>query len=359
MIERRMTSTVLSNPSQLVLRNADLLSGRRLLIVGMPDDGLVPALWAESGTSQLQGLTRDFSVFGSLAPAWPSEHLHFGSVLADSQHQPYDGVLIFLQKSRPLMEFWLDMVLSVLAPQGRVWLVGENAGGIKSWRKRLKHYFSEVQSLDSARHCGLLEGCAAFATGHAFNPGKYFTSYSVSLNGQDRRVFSLPGVFSHGRLDRGSALLVETFKGIQAKKTVLDFGCGAGVLAAALAAELPEAALTLVDSDALALESSHKTLEDNQVASFRVLASDGLAEVKGVFELIVSNPPFHQGIHTEYAVSERFLVDSYRHLTVGGELRIVANSFLQYPPIIKRIFGQCETLASRDGFSVYGAIRRG
>ncbi len=355
-----MISEVLSNPSQLVMRNSQALQSDRLLMVGMPADGLAGALLSEQVAAELAGLTRDFSVFRKQAQFWPSQEKHclsFSTVLADNRQTLYDGVLVFLQKSKPLMDFWLDMILSVLAPDGRVWLVGENNEGIKSWRKRLKNHFEDAISLDSARHCGLLEATGPVKSAGQFNSTDYFKQYDVATSVGEIKVSSLPGVFSHGRLDKGTEVFLSTFDDLAGKKQVLDFGCGAGIIGAAVAAKLPDAELTLVDCDALAVESSKRTMTENGVNHYNVFASDGLSEVSGRFDLILSNPPFHQGVKTHYEVTEQFLAQSWRHLNKGGELRIVANSFLRYEPIISRTFGHCDILVTRNGFSVYRARR--
>ena len=41
----------------------------------------------------------------------------------------------------------------------------------------------------------------------------------------------------------------------------------------------------------------------------------------------------------------------------GGELRLVANSFLKYPPLIEQHLGPCKTLIEADGFRIYSARR--
>ena len=41
----------------------------------------------------------------------------------------------------------------------------------------------------------------------------------------------------------------------------------------------------------------------------------------------------------------------------GGELRLVANSFLKYPPLIEQHLGPCRSLAEGDGFRIYSARR--
>ncbi len=263
-------------------------------------------------------------------------------------------MLIFLQKSKALTDFWLEMVISCLPAGVPVWLVGENDEGIKSWKKRLKQNFAAVRSVDNARHCVLLEACEPVAESAGFALEKRFETFAVKAGAVEMTIASLPGVFSHGRLDQGTRLLLETLDAVPGAK-VLDFGCGAGVISAYIHHLPGQHHFTLLDNDALALASSQKTMESNGCQSFAVVASDGLAAVSGSFDLIISNPPFHKGVKTHYEVTERFLVESRQLLSPGGELRIVANSFLRYSPIILQTFGHCETLLSKDGFTVYRA----
>ncbi|WP_330926383.1 class I SAM-dependent methyltransferase [Candidatus Sororendozoicomonas aggregata] len=353
-----MTTHVFSNPSQLILRNSEVIQARRLLVLAPPVDALGTALLEQGCAREVIGLTPDYAAYYRLCPVWGRngrrQRLVYGTDLTAKQEKPFDGVLIFLKKSKPLMDFWLDYVVTILAPDARVWLVGENNEGIKSWRKRLMRHFPDVVSLDSARHCGLLEASGQQEVVPVFQRDSYWQHYPVRAGGKTFNSYSLPGVFSHGRLDKGTAVLLETFGQFSARR-ILDFGCGAGIISAALGQLQPESHFTLVDSDALALASSERTLFENGLNNVEVLPSDGLQAVKGTFDLIVSNPPFHQGVKTHYDVTEQFLAQSKKHLNRGGELRVVANSFLRYEPIIVSTFGVCETMLTKDGFSVYRA----
>ena len=352
-----MNSDSLSNTSQLVLRNDEWLRSDKMLLLGLPADDLASQLLQEGVAGEIHALTRDFSVYRLIRSSWnrggERQSLTYGPVLPDLQ-QSFDGILVFLQKSKPLTDFWLEMALSVLTPGGCIWLVGENGEGIKSWRKRLKNSFGVVKNLDNARHCSLLE-----ASGPLSQPGRFqledgYSGFNLEVGQQALKLFSLPGVFSHGRVDQGTQVLLDTFDHKPSGR-VLDFGCGAGVISAYLGLENSDSRFTLVDCDALALESARRTMADNGIDQFETVASDGLSEVSGQFELIVSNPPFHQGVKTHYAVTEQFLEQSADLLVKGGELRIVANSFLRYEPIIVKAFGHCQTLMTRNGFSVYQA----
>ena len=73
---------------------------------------------------------------------------------------------------------------------------------------------------------------------------------------------------------------------------------------------------------------------------------------------ILSNPPFHVGVHTDYHATENLLQKAVKHLKSGGELRLVANSFLRYQPLIEEHLGPCRVKAEGQGFRIYSAKRR-
>ena len=111
---------------------------------------------------------------------------------------------------------------------------------------------------------------------------------------------------------------------------------------------------TCTDVSALAAYATTQTLALNGVNGSALL-SDGLANVTGKFELIISNPPFHTGIATDYTVAEQFLSGAKQHLTKQGKLTIVANCFLKYPPILEAQFGSYQVVHKTNKFSVYSS----
>ncbi|MGE8332771.1 MAG: methyltransferase, partial [Pseudomonas putida] len=54
---------------------------------------------------------------------------------------------------------------------------------------------------------------------------------------------------------------------------------------------------------------------------------------------------------------ENLLKKSAGHLRKGGEMRLVANSFLRYQPLIEGALGNCQVRADADGFRIYQATR--
>ncbi|MBE3672199.1 16S rRNA (guanine1207-N2)-methyltransferase [Pseudoalteromonas paragorgicola KMM 3548] len=108
------------------------------------------------------------------------------------------------------------------------------------------------------------------------------------------------------------------------------------------------------DVSALATYATQQTLKLNNING-EALLSDGLKSINGKFDLIISNPPFHTGIATDYTVAETFLANAKQHLTKLGKLNIVANSFLKYPPILETQFESYQTVFKNNKFAVYSS----
>lgn len=326
--------------SEVLLRQADLFTGP-LLLAGLPADDLLSQLPGAHGWSWHAGDSAQLN-------ARFSGRCHFGTAPA-SDIQIHAAVL-FLPKSRELTDYLLTTLAAELSGKS-LFLVGEKRAGVERAAKQLAA-FGQPRKLDSARHCQLwqvrVDHCPARPDLHSLAQ-----HYELELPDGALNVLTLPGVFSHGRLDVGSALLLEHLDDLPSGH-ILDFGCGAGVLGASLKRRYPESDITLLDVDAFALESSRLTLEANGLKA-DVIGGDGIDAAPHNLTAILTNPPFHQGVHTHYQATEHLLRQAHSHLITKGELRLVANSFLKYPPLIEQHLGPCETLAERDGFRIYRA----
>ncbi|MFU0838984.1 MAG: Ribosomal RNA small subunit methyltransferase C [Pseudomonas fragi] len=138
---------------------------------------------------------------------------------------------------------------------------------------------------------------------------------------------------------------------------MLDFGCGAGVLGAAVKRRYPHNNVTLLDVDAFATASSRLTLAANGLEG-EVITGNGIDARAHGLEHDSEQPAFPcRGTH-RYHATENLLQKAVKHLKSGGELRIVANSFLRYQPLIEEHFGACSVKAEGQGFRIYSAKRR-
>src|SRR5690606_13659908 len=232
-----------------------------LLLAGLPADDLLGQLpralgwsWHAGEHHVLEARFAGRSQFGTRAP----EH-------------GFDAAVLFLPKSRELTDYLLQALAARLAGR-ELYLVGEKRGGIERSARQLAAY-GRPRKLDSARHCQLWQVTVDNAP-TAPDLHSLAQRFELDLADGPLQVLSLPGVFSHGRLDRGSALLLEQLDGLP-QGHLLDFGCGAGVLGATLRRRYPQSRVSLLDVDAFAIESSHLTLAANGLEA-EVIAGDGI-----------------------------------------------------------------------------------
>ena len=328
--------------SQVLLRNIELFNGN-VLLAGLPADELLTEL------PDAQGWSWHAGEYQQLSQRFP-QRCTFSTQLPTVK---YSAGVLFLPKSRELTEYLLQE-LAAKIPSGILFLVGEKRAGAERAAKQLAA-FGRTSKVDSARHCQLWR-CEVSNKPEAPDLTAASKVFTVNSMGESIEVQSVPGVFSHGRLDLGTKLLLECLEGLPAGH-YLDFGCGAGVVGSFLKKRYPDAQISMLDVDAFAVYSSQLTLAANQPEA-TTIAGDGIHAAPKQLAAIISNPPFHQGVHTQYETTETLLREAAEHLQPGGELRIVANSFLKYPPLIEQHLGPCTVLAERDGFKVYRAIRR-
>lgn len=131
------------------------------------------------------------------------------------------------------------------------------------------------------------------------------------------------GLFSSHSVDSGTRLLMKTLAqslDLDGTNTVLDVGCGVGIIGVSLAKRSPAARVVLQDRDALAVEFARYNGERNGLTD---LAVQGSLALEGDFgspiDLIVSNLPAKAGA----PVLRAFLRTAPLLLTENGVVAVV------------------------------------
>ena len=263
--------------------------------------------------------------------------------------ESYSGVVIRLNKARDATEFAVAVARSRLSDAGPLVIFGGNDEGIRSTREVAGVKF---ESVEAGGHGRVLIGHTT--AGARRELSEYRRVVEVSRPGQGSRPWiSYPGCFARGGVDRGTATLLSTLDDLAPPVRVLDFATGTGVIAAAVRARWPAAAVTGCDSDTLALSAAAEN-----VPGARFLVGDGLAAVgKAQFELILSNPPFHEGKARAERVWREFLEGVPPRLVPSGELRIVVQREVAVGPVLGALFAEVRQLLISGGFVVWSARR--
>ncbi|RUO26473.1 hypothetical protein CWE09_07130 [Aliidiomarina minuta] len=260
-------------------------------------------------------------------------------------------VVLYVPKEKSLALMLLDNLAAVMQPTDTLYLVGDNKGGIRSLAKKLPANWGNCIKIASGNHCLLYS--TQLLEPAPFNLSSYLTPYLIDTADKTLKVFNLPGVFSHQHLDPGTDLLLQHLP-LSISGKVLDFACGSGVIASWLGKYSSAESIHLSDVSALALQASQHTLNANQVQA-SCIASDGLNQVAGNYDWIISNPPFHTGKNTDYEIARRFFAAAPSQLNKNGRLLIVANSFLPYPELLGQYFKTVVEKANNGRFRILEA----
>jgi 16S rRNA (guanine1207-N2)-methyltransferase len=136
------------------------------------------------------------------------------------------------------------------------------------------------------------------------------------------RFHTAAGVFSRGAVDLGSRLLLRAADAAGAH-SILDLGCGYGVIGIVLATRAPEAHVVLLDVNPRAVALTRENITLNGVRNAEARVSDGCASVaRMTFDRIMFNPPIRAG----RAVVLRLLGEARACLAPGGRLYLVART---------------------------------
>ncbi len=171
---------------------------------------------------------------------------------------------------------------------------------------------------------------------------------------------SRPGLFAWDRVDAASKLLVDHLPATLAGHAA-DLGAGYGYLSAQLVARCAGiTAIDLYEAEARALGPARDNLARAVAASGREVAVDVLwhdvtAGLPRRYDVIVSNPPFHQGRADQPGLGQAFIAAAARALTPRGVLWLVANRHLPYEVSLAERFTEVREVAVEHGFKVFEA----
>jgi 16S rRNA (guanine1207-N2)-methyltransferase len=175
----------------------------------------------------------------------------------------------------------------------------------------------------------------------------------LQVAGTARDWVSYPGIFAAGRLDEGTALLIGVLPPLGRRARVLDYGCGSGVIGAAALALEPTITLDMLDTDTVALEA----VRENAPPAKRVLGTRVADAGKVLYQVILSNPPLHEGVAEDHGLLEQLIADAPLSLVAGGVLQIVVQRRVPLDRLLAQHFATAQVVAENGRYRVWRAPR--
>jgi 16S rRNA (guanine1207-N2)-methyltransferase len=167
-------------------------------------------------------------------------------------------------------------------------------------------------------------------------------------------------VFSQDKLDIGARFFVENLPVDDRYKSIVDLGCGNGVLGLMAALKNPQARVIFTDESYMAVESAINNFVSvfGETRDAEFLQTDCLQGIDDEsVSLILCNPPFHQNNAISDNVAWQMFSESKAVLENKGELWVIGNRHLAYHAKLKQIFGNCEVVASNKKFTLFKTIK--
>ena len=191
-------------------------------------------------------------------------------------------------------------------------------------------------------------------------PAHYFNEDPEVPSARKRIDVSLPdgsfsietdtGVFSHGRVDSGTKVLLMEAPALPASGNVLDLGCGSGPIAMTMARRSPESSVWAVDVNERARQLTRDNASALGLTNITVASPDEVPD-SVIFDVIWSNTPIKVGKQELHDLLNRWLA----RLSPDGYAVLVVNKNLGSDSLAKwltELGWTVKRISSRQGFRV-------
>lgn len=272
-----------------------------------------------------------------------------------SQLGEFQRIVYRISKEKLVAHHCINQAIRRLSQDGELIVIGGKQDGLKSIAKNAALTYGQKNNtrkignsyLATFRKPGIL-------TDEQFLPSN---DYGRLRQVQHKGVsfYSKPGVFGWEKVDRGSELLTTVLPTIQrymkSVNSVLDLGCGWGYLMLATR-EWDVQTRCATDNNVAAVDAAQKNFAEHGL-TVDCVVDDCASNIGGRFDMILCNPPFHQGFAVSDTLIEKFLAAASRLSRRSTRAIFVVNQFVPLEKHADKYFSQCRLLLAEDGFCVY------
>jgi 16S rRNA (guanine1207-N2)-methyltransferase len=324
------------------------------------------ARWLATKLPQGEVLTLARDLREVIAAQHALENVANASATADvfppSSDSVWDQVVLVIPKGRRYARTLLLAAWQALRPAGQLLLIGSGQSGANAVFTDAERLFGNVTVVGYKKHQRIARSIRNAPLPVPLppefsEPGIAPDSAATLLIPRPENHLTLlthPGIFSWDGLDTGTKLLLDVLM-VPRGARVWDVGCGAGVigLSAALAGA---GAVLMSDVNLLAVAYARQNAQRNGLGDHvQVVAADGINAQHGQWDLIVTNPAFHEGHTVDTSMADALIAHAPAILAPGGRLLLVANRFLAYDKKMQQSYKQVTRLVDTPQFHVLEA----
>jgi 16S rRNA (guanine1207-N2)-methyltransferase len=265
-----------------------------------------------------------------------------------------DNFFYRISKEKAVTHHIINQAFRILKPQGRLWLCGEKNEGIKTYVEKASNVLGCENNIQKNGASYSSQLTKKILESSLLNDDDYST-LRPSLHHQEKTIYTKPGQFGWNKIDQGSEFLVSQLMHLLELNNTrfehcLDLGCGYGFLTlATLSLNINQRVLT--DNNAAALLSAKHNCEALGVNA-EVVASDAGQQLNTTFDLILCNPPFHQGFSVDGDLTDKFLTNTKHLLSKKGIAYFVVNQFIPLEKKAMSHFKSVKLIARNKSFKV-------
>ena len=270
----------------------------------------------------------------------------------------FDVVLIKTPKSHALLEFQLRLLKPSIAANTQVIAAGMSRSIHNKTLQLFEKIIGPTTSSLAWKKSRLIfsKPDLNLSVPPATATDRFVIETSKTFN-----ISSHANVFSRGRLDEGSQLLIEHMPMDERYREIADLGCGNGILGIIAASLNKPASVVFTDESYMAINSAKQNFGEafGKTIKAHFNVTDCLQGVEDEsIDLVLNNPPFHQTNVIGDAIAWQMFIDARRVLRKGAELYVVGNRHLGYHTKVKKVFGNCEMITSNQKFVVLKATKQ-
>lgn len=337
-----------------------------VLIVGEAF-GVLGTLWGKAKISALSDSFLEFEALNENRKLNPDRTEGTVSRIKSTQSEADQGepaffkkIIIRLPKSLELLDTYIRLSLKHAADGAEIWLGGMD----KRWNRGVvgvtERLLETVTIFPFERHARWIQ-YRKKASADKMPAAARVSAIEWDLERYPISILSAPSVFSSAVLDSGTAAFVEDFpeSAAETSTTIVDLGCGSGILGLCAAYNNPEAKVIFTDESFLAIENAKSNYELNKLSTEAVFlitnGAIGLADES--VDLVLCNPPFHYQNIQSREPAEFLFNEARRILKPGGTIQIVGNSHLGYHKLLPNYFSLVKEVFRDNKFTVLRGIK--